>query len=156
MPESEPRQKTWHALKAAGDLSYLFNCSREDLQWARKRFVAAYTLIYETGQDEHLLGAAEAKRVLARIKAGPPREQLAPLTPSGQPESSGGGIPRDEVRAALDRIVKSSAAAHGLAVQETPSSDGLRMAEPTSPTRSGRMVPETLDGQTEWYECSSS
>jgi hypothetical protein len=98
----------WHALRTAGGLSHLFNCSREDLQWARKRFVAAYTLVHETGQIEHLLGASEAKRILAQIKAGPPRKQLATARPSGQPESSGSGIPRDKVRTTLDGIVKPS------------------------------------------------
>jgi hypothetical protein len=99
----------WHALKSAGGLSHVFNCSREDLQWARKRFVAAYTLIHETGQVEHLLGAGEAKRILAQIKAGPPRMQFAAPKPSARAESSAGGIPRNEVRAILDRIVKPSA-----------------------------------------------
>ena len=31
----------WNALNVAGGLSHLFNCSRDELQWARKRFSAS-------------------------------------------------------------------------------------------------------------------
>lgn len=62
---------TWHALKVAGGLDYLFNATHEQLQWARRRFLEDFALIHETRQVEHLLGDGTAKRVLATLRAGP-------------------------------------------------------------------------------------
>jgi hypothetical protein len=73
-PKLEPA--TWHAIQAAGGLSHLFNCSREELQWARKRFIADYLLVHETAQAQHLLGDGEAKRIISRLKEGADRKQL--------------------------------------------------------------------------------
>lgn len=100
VPELSPA--TWHALKAAGGMRYVYTASREELQWARKRFVSNYTLVHETGKAEHLLGDCEARRILDKI-ANPPKKQLAapkvidPPEPTEKPS-------RAEVRAALDRI----------------------------------------------------
>ncbi len=91
----------WHALKAAGGLSHLFNCGRGDLQWARKRFIADYTLTHETGKVEHLLGAGEAKRVLHQLAAGPApeRKRIAPAS-----DTTADPPQREEVRAVLLRV----------------------------------------------------
>jgi hypothetical protein len=63
-----------HAAKAAGGVYFIERCSEEQLVWCRKNFLAAYKNVHETGQIEHLLGDVEAKRVLARLRAGPPKE----------------------------------------------------------------------------------
>lgn len=102
---------TWHALKAAGGPSQLFNCSREELQWARKHFVDDFVLVHETGKDQDLLGDGEAKRIFAGLVAGPER-QLAALprrdakpSPTPAAEQADDETPsRSEVRAILDRV----------------------------------------------------
>ena len=94
---------TWHALKVAGGLEHLQSCKREELQWARKRFIADYTLIHETHQVEHLLGDGEAKSRLSRIRAGPALPEHKRLTTV---ESEDEFPPRAEVRALLERVIK--------------------------------------------------
>jgi hypothetical protein len=99
----------WHALKAAGGLEHLQSCSREELQWARKRFIANYTLIHETHQVEHLLGDGEAKNRLSRILSGPASPERKRLTAV---ESEDEFPPRAEVRAVLERVIKKPVAAN--------------------------------------------
>jgi len=60
-----------HAIRAAGGMNFIFNCSREELVWAKKRFIEDFTTIHETGQVEHLLTDFEARGILRRIDAGP-------------------------------------------------------------------------------------
>lgn len=98
----ELSQATWHALKVAGGLEHLQSCKREELQWARRRFLADYMLIHETCQVEHLLSNGEAKRILAEVTgpAKPKPKQLTPLEPEGNLP------PRAEVRTVLDRIAE--------------------------------------------------
>jgi hypothetical protein len=55
------------AVRAAGGMNFLYNCSREDLQWAKKRFLEYFVRIHETGQAQHLLTSSEAKNLLAKI-----------------------------------------------------------------------------------------
>jgi hypothetical protein len=62
---------TWNALKAAGGLSHLFNCSRDELQWARKRFIENYKLTHNTDKVRSLLPESETKRIVSRLLAGP-------------------------------------------------------------------------------------
>jgi hypothetical protein len=95
-----------HAAKAAGGVYYIERCSEDQLGWCRKTFLAAYKNVHETAQAEHLLGEGEAKRILARLAAGPERKQLAAVLPS-VPQSDSGGIPREEIRATLQQITKS-------------------------------------------------
>jgi hypothetical protein len=61
--------KTMHAVRAAGGSEWIESCSREDLQWAKKRFIADYTLIHEMGQAERLLSDGEAKRLLRELNS---------------------------------------------------------------------------------------
>jgi hypothetical protein len=63
---------TWHALKAAGGLYHVYQCSSDEEQWTRKRFIADYELIHQTKQVEHLLSDGDAKQILARITEGAP------------------------------------------------------------------------------------
>jgi hypothetical protein len=70
---------TWNALNAAGGLSHLFNCSRDELQWARKRFIENYKLTHNTDKVRSLLPESETKRIVSRLLAGPPA--LRPANP---------------------------------------------------------------------------
>jgi hypothetical protein len=60
-----------HAIKAAGGMNFIYNCSGAELVWAKKRFIEDYTTIHETDQVEHLLTDGEARKLLRRIAAGP-------------------------------------------------------------------------------------
>jgi len=65
-----------HAAKAAGGVDFLERCSKHELVFARKTFLAAYANVHETVQVEHLLGDGEAKQILSRLKEGTDRKQL--------------------------------------------------------------------------------
>lgn len=56
-----------HAIRAAGGLHFLWGCPEDDLQWAKKRFIEAYSNVHELGQMEYLLGAGIAKKILRRL-----------------------------------------------------------------------------------------
>jgi hypothetical protein len=92
-----------HAAKAAGGIFYIERCSSEDLVWARKNFLAAYTNVHETGQAEHLLSDGNAKRIWRELNAGPQpiQKQFAsvPIVEIGSDRPS-----RAEVREVLDRV----------------------------------------------------
>jgi hypothetical protein len=61
-----------HAAKAAGGIYFMQRCSEERLVWCRRDFLAAFKNFRETGQVEHLLRDGEAKKILSRLRAGPP------------------------------------------------------------------------------------
>jgi len=91
-----------HAAKAAGSVYYIERCSEDQLGWCRKTFLAAYKNAHETSQAEHLLGTGEAKRILARLRAGlPERKQLPRPT-----ENPGQAPNREEVRAVLRSVME--------------------------------------------------
>jgi hypothetical protein len=91
-----------HAAHAAGGYSHIERCSREQLVWVRKTFLDAYKNVHETGQVEHLISNAEAKRILAGFV-----EVRALPTPSLRIEVASAERPRaQEVRAVLNRVVE--------------------------------------------------
>lgn len=91
-----------HAARAAGGYAHIERCSREQLVWVRKTFLDAYKNAHETGQVEHLLSNAEAKRILAGF-----REVRALPGPSLRAEESTTDKPNgQEVRAVLNRVVE--------------------------------------------------
>lgn len=108
-----------HAARAAGGYHFIEGCSEEELVWCRKNFLTAYKNVHETGQVEHLLGNSEAKKILARFCAGPPRQALpAASTPTEPAQAPAGGIPREEVRAALHAVAERPAAVAELPTEE--------------------------------------
>jgi hypothetical protein len=139
-----------HAARAAGGFHFIEGCAEEQLVWCRKTFLAAYKNVHETQQAQHLIGSGEAKKILARLAAGPQdRRQLAAPTAQEEP---GTDIPRKEVHVALSQIagipseeewearkamLKSSAlewaAAHGLGVPKTLSTDTSQTTEAPQP-----------------------
>jgi hypothetical protein len=48
-------ERTMTAIRAAGGLAWLNDCSREELQWAKKRFVESYAAWATLKRDEYLL-----------------------------------------------------------------------------------------------------
>jgi hypothetical protein len=82
-----------HAAKAAGGFHFIERCSREQLVWCRKNFLAAYKNVHETGQVDHLLGEGEAKKILARLAAGRPRSGYERLSSVPEPEAGGDKSP---------------------------------------------------------------
>jgi hypothetical protein len=57
-----------HAARAAGGYAHIERCSLDQLVWVRKEFISAYRNVHETGQVEHLIGNAEAKRILSGFR----------------------------------------------------------------------------------------
>jgi hypothetical protein len=66
-----------HAIRAAQGMSFIYNADREQLVWAKKRFIEDFTNIHETGQVEHLLTDGEARRLLRQIASGGPQTDRA-------------------------------------------------------------------------------
>jgi hypothetical protein len=64
------------ALRAPGGLFHIFKCSRDELQWTRKRFIDHFLLVAATGKIEHLLADAEAKKILSRFSKSTPNSRL--------------------------------------------------------------------------------
>ena len=96
------------AARATGGLHWIESCPESELQWAKKRFMETLSRIRETGQMEQLLSDGEAKRILARLQAGPPqpiRSQPAPARESSEVRPS-----KSEVRAVLDKALSTSTA----------------------------------------------
>jgi hypothetical protein len=60
-------ERVSRAARASGGLHYLQNCSHEDLQWAKKRFVESYLAWDELELDQYLLPDGELKNLLARV-----------------------------------------------------------------------------------------
>ena len=94
-----------HACRAAGGLRWIERCGEDDLVWARKRFLAAYTNLHQTDEVKHLLSRGEARRILSKITAPPirqlssgPKTNLAPDKVEGAPPSC------EEVREVLSRV----------------------------------------------------
>ena len=48
-------ERTMTAIRAAGGLRWIADCPRDDLQWAKKRFVESYTAWETLKRDEYLL-----------------------------------------------------------------------------------------------------
>lgn len=74
---------TQHAIRAAGGLTWIESCPRDELQWARKRFLEDYTLIHETQLAENLLSDGDAKKIIRQLAAGskqPKPRELSPVT----------------------------------------------------------------------------
>lgn len=59
--------RTAHALRAAGGIGWIAECSDAELQWAKKKFLADFQLVSETGRIEHLLADGRAKEILAQL-----------------------------------------------------------------------------------------
>jgi hypothetical protein len=55
------------AARTAGGLFYLRQCSTEELQWAKKRFIGAYVSWEDLNQDQFLLPGGELKDLLASV-----------------------------------------------------------------------------------------
>jgi len=94
-----------HAARAAGGYAYIERCSRDELLWARKTFLAAYRNVHETGQVENLLSDGDAKRILTELRAGCAPKRLV-LHSAPAKESSGEKPKPEEVRAVLIRAVE--------------------------------------------------
>jgi hypothetical protein len=75
-----------HAIRAAHGMSFIYNADREQLVWAKKRFIEDFTNIHETGQVKHLLTDGEARRLLRQIASGGPQSDRA--LPVGKTEKS--------------------------------------------------------------------
>lgn len=79
------------AARAAGGHRWIERCQEPELQWARKRFIEAYTNVSELGQVEHLLSVGEAKRILRRLAVvpeSPSQKTLTPAAPVNAPAPS--------------------------------------------------------------------
>jgi hypothetical protein len=48
-------ERTMTAIRAAGGIAWIADCPREDLQWAKKRFIESYTAWETLERDEYLL-----------------------------------------------------------------------------------------------------
>jgi hypothetical protein len=59
-----------HAAKAAGGVYFLERCPEQQLVFARKTFLAAYSNVHKTEKYPHLIGDGEAKQILKRLTAG--------------------------------------------------------------------------------------
>jgi hypothetical protein len=55
------------AARAAGGVYYLRQCSTEELQWAKKRFIEAYIAWQALNQDQFLLPDGELKNLLVSV-----------------------------------------------------------------------------------------
>jgi len=73
-----------HAIRAAGGARRLFNCSTDDLVWAKKMFVEDFTQLHQLHLDEHLLSDGEARGILERLQA-PPKLLTMTKTPPQAP-----------------------------------------------------------------------
>jgi len=74
-------EKQRRAAMAAGGFYYLTDCTLEELQWAKKRFIENYGHQETIERDGDLIGGSEAKRILDGFrKPLPPRPLL--LLPS--------------------------------------------------------------------------
>ena len=71
-----------HAARAAGGFHLIERCGEDKLVWCRKEFLAALSRVRETGQSQHLLGDGDAKRIVAKLHAGPPRPALVAKLPT--------------------------------------------------------------------------
>lgn len=75
---SGPRisERTRRAINAAGGLTYLSECGKENLVFARKRFIESYLRWQELTQDEYLLPEGELKNLLEGAAANLSVERL--------------------------------------------------------------------------------
>lgn|SRR5262245_7704038 len=69
IPNRGPRlsERTANAVRAAGGLAYIRECSTDNLQWAKKRFTESYMRWEELQQDEYLLHEGEVKSLLTSV-----------------------------------------------------------------------------------------
>ena len=68
-------ERTQHAARAAGGIHFLSQCTEEELQWAKKRFVECYLRDEELPTNEKFLSDAKAREILQPIAE---RMSLAP------------------------------------------------------------------------------
>ena len=86
-------ERTWRAINAAGGFAYLSECGKENLVFARKRFIESYLRWQELRQDEYMLPEGKVKKLLcavAEAKAFPvPQHRLPSVVrgPEGERES---------------------------------------------------------------------
>jgi hypothetical protein len=84
-PDFAPRnprrisERTQTAIRAAGGLSYVRECSTEELQWSRKRFIECYLRWGELQENRLLLPDGPIKNLLAEAaqKLLPPSKPVA-------------------------------------------------------------------------------
>ncbi len=70
-------EKMRRAVLAAGGFHHLFNCDRDELQWAKRRFVEAYAVNVEMERRGELYSDCEAAKLLQEVRdyaAQKPRE----------------------------------------------------------------------------------
>jgi hypothetical protein len=89
-----------HAARAAGGLGHLFNCSREDLQWAKKRFVEDLTRTRQSGDLAGLLPSASLPDLLQRARA----EYTPRLAAPSKPQPQVAGTPKRTERPAVEAL----------------------------------------------------
>lgn len=59
------KEQTQAAIRAAGGLEWIRDCSKDDLQWAKKRFVEAFTSWSVMEKNQFLLPDGEVKNLIA-------------------------------------------------------------------------------------------
>ena len=59
------KEQTQAAIRAAGGLDWIRDCSKDDLQWAKKRFVEAFTSWSVMEKNQFLLPDGEVKNLIA-------------------------------------------------------------------------------------------
>jgi hypothetical protein len=74
-----------HAIRVSGGLRWIEGCPESELQWARKRFLEAYTKFHELGHAENLLSDSEAKKLLRDLN----RRAKGPLALPAAGDSAG-------------------------------------------------------------------
>jgi hypothetical protein len=68
-PSAAPRitPRSDHAIRAAGGLEWINECSLEDLQWAKKRFIEDYIVWGEMDKDQFLLPEGPIREQFSRL-----------------------------------------------------------------------------------------
>lgn len=61
------KEQTQAAIRAAGELDWIRDCPKDDLQWAKKRFVEAFTSWNALEKNQFLLPDGEVKTLIAGI-----------------------------------------------------------------------------------------
>lgn len=63
------REQTQAAIRAAGGLGWIRDCSADDLQWARKRFIESYEAWNVLEKNQHILPDGELKNLISNASA---------------------------------------------------------------------------------------
>lgn len=87
-------EQTGRAIRAAGGLEHISECTGDDLVFARKRFIEAYLRLDELRQHEFLLPEGEVKRLLAETAKTMSVDRLleppGTVEPASKPAQSNG------------------------------------------------------------------